>query len=108
MHKIIKGEEEHALKGHNMMSSSKRIDSKSKDLDQNFERNKSSFRRPVMWNALPDTVKNAKELFQYHLKHKAKMELKTTTFIEGTKVTRNRDLKITFIINNFEPKDITG
>ena len=95
MYKIIKGEGEHALKDHYIMSSYKKDRLQVKRLRSEFERNTLSFRGPVLWNALPDTVKDAKniKIFKYDLKHKAQTELKTTTFIKGTTVTRNKDLK---------------
>ena len=95
MYKIIKGKGEHALTDHFTMSSYKKNRLQVKRLRSEFERNALSFREPVLWNALPDTVKDAKniQIFKYELKNKAITELKTTTFIKGTTVTRNKDLK---------------
>ena len=45
-----------------------------------------SFRGPVLWNVLLDTVKDAMNIqnFKYELKNKVITELKTTTFTKGT------------------------
>ena len=63
----------------------------------------------MLRNALPDNVKDARNVqnFKYEPKHKEITELKTTTFIKGTTVTRDKDLKSTYIMNNFEHNYVT-
>ena len=93
MYKIIKGKGEHALKDKFTMSLYKRNRLQVIRPRSEFERNTLSSRGPVLWNALPETVKEAKNIknFKYKLKNKATTELKTTTFIKGITVTRNKD-----------------
>ena len=95
MYKIIKGKGEHALKDQFTMSLYKRNRLQVKRPRSEFERNTLSFRGPVLWNALPEIVKEAKNIknFKYKLKTEATTELKTTTFIKGTTVTRNKDFE---------------
>ena len=76
MHKIIEGKGEHTLIDHFIMSSYKG-QTQSRRLRSEFERNTSSFRVPVLWNALPDIVKDARNVQNviYEQKHKAISEL---------------------------------
>ena len=98
---------EHALTRHFTMPAYKKNRLQVKGQRSKFERNTLSIRGPVLWNALLDNVKDAKNIqnFKYELKSIAISELKTTNFITGTTVTGNKDLKIIYIINNFKPNN---
>ena len=70
MYKIIKGKGELALKDQFTMPQYKRNRLQGKRPRSEFERNTLSFRGPVLWNTLPETVKEAKKIknFKYKLK----------------------------------------